>query len=243
MNATAAPLFYCRRFPNHPMRQFFFVVFLCSFALTLHAQSLLVISTDQKSDTSTETKFHYLFENEKFTTPRIELEFNGDGKGEFRFKKKESEEIANKLEVTNTVLGQISALLAELNYLDSSETYQHKKDFSHLGTVTIEIAQGGKHRKVQFNYTDNPAMNKLANIFRNLATQETRVFEIETVRQSDPISTPAQLRFLDNELRSKSIADPERFVALLQDIKLDEGVPLIARNHAERLLKDIKKPK
>ncbi len=225
------------------MRHLFFALLISSLALTLHAQTQLIVSSDKKSDASTDTKFHYLFENEKFTTPRIELEFDANGKGEFRFKKKESEEISNKLEVTTMVLGQISALLAELNYLDSSESYQHKKDFSHLGTVTIEIAQGGKHRKVQFNYTDNPAMSKLANIFRNIATQETRVFEIETIRQSDPISTPAQLRYLDSELRSKNIADPERFVALLQDIKLDEGVPLIARNHAERLLKDIRKPK
>ena len=203
----------------------------------------IVVTNNDKAELSAGTKFHYLFENEKFTTPRIELLFDANGKGEFRFKKKDSDEIVNNLQVTTTVLGQISALMAELNFLDSAENYQHKKDFSHLGTVTIAITQNEKHRKVQFNYTDNPAMNKLANIFRNIATQETRVFEIETVRQSDPISTPAQLRFLDSELRSKSIADPERFVALLQDIKMDEGVPLIARNHAERLLKDIKKPK
>ncbi|HEX4947060.1 MAG TPA: hypothetical protein VFZ34_10365 [Blastocatellia bacterium] len=224
------------------MRFLSFALLIALFALTLHAQPLIVVNSD-KSVSSAGTKYHYLFENEKFTTPRIELEFGGDGKGEFRFKKKDSEEIANKLQVTPTVLEQINALLTELSFLDSSENYQHKKDFSHLGTVTIEVAKAGKHRKTQFNYTDNPAMTKLANIFRNIATQETRVFEIETVRQSDPISTPAQLRFLDNELRSKSIADPERFVALLQDIKMDEGVPLIARNHAERLLKDIKKAK
>ncbi len=225
------------------MRVLFFVLFISSFVIAVSAQTQLIVTHDKKSDASADTKFHYVFENEKFTTPRIELVFDGEGEGEFRFKKKDSEEIANKLQVTTMVLGQISALLAELNYLDSSESYQHKKDFSHLGIITIEIAQSGKHRKVQFNYTDNPAMNKLANIFRNLATQETRIFEIETVRQSDPISTPAQLRFLDSELRSRNIADPARFIVLLQDIKLDEGVPLIARNHAERLLKEIKKPK
>ncbi len=225
------------------MRYLFLVLLISSFSLALHAQSQLVIPHDKKSDISTTTKFHYLFENEKFTTSRIELEFGADGKGEFRFKKKESEEIANKLEVTTMVMEQINTLLAELNYLDSSDSYQHKKDFSHLGTVTIDVTKAGKQRKVQFNYTDNPVMTKLANIFRNIATQETRVFEIETIRQSDPISTPAQLRYLDSELRSKNIADPERFVALLQDIRLDEGVPLIARNHAERLLKEIKKPK
>ncbi len=109
--------------------------------------------------------------------------------------------------------------------------------------MTISYSNGGKHRKVSFNYTENAALNKLANIFRNIATQETRIFEIETVRQSDPISTPAQLRYLEGELKSRTIADPERFTPLLLEIKTDESVPLIARNHAERLLKEIKKPK
>ena len=225
------------------MHVLLFALLSSFFIITVSAQTQLVVTHDKKFEASADTKFHYLFENEKFTTPRIELEFGADGKGEFRFKKKESDEISNNLQVTSTVLVQINFLLAELNYLDSRESYQHKKDFSHLGTITIDVAREGKQRKVQFNYTDNPAMMKLANIFRNLATQETRIFEIETIRQSDPISTPAQLRFLDNELRSKNIADPERFVALLQDIKMDEGVPLIARNHAERLLKEIRKPK
>ena len=110
-----------------------------------------------------------------------------------------------------------------------------------VGFYPTVIERDGKQRKVSFNYTENSALNKIANLFRNLATQENRIFEIEAVRQNDPISTPAQLRYLDNELKSKTIADPERFVTLLQDIKTDESIPLIARNHAERLLKEIKK--
>lgn len=224
-----------------------FTLFLLTFSLSLHAQTQIIVANSSKPESSGETKFHYLFENDKFTTPWIEIEFGADGKGEFRFRKKEDgqlrEPMINKLEVSSALIVQINALLAELNFLDSSENYQHKKDFSHLGTVTIEIARDGKQRKVSFNYTENLAMTKLANLFRNLATQENRVFEIEAVRQNDPISTPAQLRFLDSELKSKSIADPERLIPLLQDLKTDESVPLIARNHAERLLKEIKKNK
>ena len=82
-----------------------------------------------------------------------------------------------------------------------------------------------------------------ADIFRNIATQETRAFEMETVRASDPLSMPAQLRHLESELKGKHIADPHRFMPMLADIKLDEGVPLIARNHAERLMQGIKKGK
>lgn len=227
--------------------RYFLVCFLLFVGLPATAQTQLVISPSPSPAGSTETRFRYLFENDKFTTPWIEIEFGAEGKGEYRFRKKEEgqlrEPIILPLQVSSALIVQINALLAEANFLESDESYQHKKDFSHLGTVTIDIARDGKQRKVKFNYTENLAMNKLANLFRNLATQENRVFEIEAVRQNDPISTPAQLRYLDSELHSKSIADPQRFVALLQDLKTDESVPLIARNHAERLLKEIKKAK
>lgn len=225
------------------MRLIFSVLFGLALVFSAQAQTKLVVTTDKQVTASDETQFHYIFENEKFTTTKLELIFDGTGKGEFKFKKKESDEMVNPLQVTAAVLEQINALLAEVNYFDSNENYQFKKDFSHLGTVTIDCGKNGKSRKVSFNYTENPAMNKLANIFRNIATQETRVFEIETIRQNDPISTPAQLRYLESELRSKNIADPARFTALLKDIKGDEGVPLIARNHADRLLKEIQKTK
>lgn len=224
------------------MKFLFSIFFTLALTLSLHAQTQIQINGDHK-ESADQTKYSYFFDNEKFTTPHIEISFDAAGKGEFKFKKKELDEMTNKIEVSSTVLAQINSILSEVGYFDSNENYQHKKDFSHLGTITIDIAKPGKHRKVTFNYTENVAMNRLANIFRNLATQENRVFEIESIRQNDPISTPAQLRYLESEMKSKTIADPERFTPILNDIKQDESVPLIARNHAKRLLDQIQKSK
>jgi hypothetical protein len=190
------------------------------------------------------THFHYLFENPRFTTPIQEIKFDGKGRGRFRFVRKENnEEIVINLTVSAAVLSRIQTILDDLNFLNSSEDYQHKKDFSHLGKMTITYAHNGKERTVSFNYTDNSSMNHLSEIFRDLVTQETRIFEMETVLSNDPISMPAQLRLLESELKSKRIADPQRFVPMLQNLKLDESVPLIARNHSERLLQGIRKGK
>ena len=216
-------------------------VFVCGW--TLQAQTRIAVSNTGLGSETSSARYRYLFENEKFTTPRQEVVFGADGRGEFRFKRKDGEEIVNPLAVSATLVAQVQGLLDELRFLDSAEDYQYKKDFSHLGRVTISLARGGRDRETTFNYTTNPAMNRLVEIFRNIATQETRVFEIETVRATDPISTPAQLRLLETELRSKHIAEPHRLAPLLQEIKLDESVPLIARNHADRLLKEIKKEK
>jgi len=187
--------------------------------------------------------YRYLFENPRFTTPVQELEFDGSGQGKFRFKRKDSDEIVNKLSISPEVLTQIQLLLDNLNFLASSEDYQHKKDFSHLGNMTITYSRDGKERTVKFNYTDNESMSRLSDIFRNIVTQETRVFELEAIIANDPISAPAQLRMLESELKSKRVADPHRFDPILKNIKLDEGVPLIARNHADRLLLMISKGK
>jgi hypothetical protein len=188
-------------------------------------------------------RYQYVFVNERFTVPRIEVAFDGTGAGQYSFKRKDSDEIINKLTVSEAVLGQIRALLFELNFLDSHEDYQHKKDFSHLGTMTITYARGGRERTTQFNYTDNQTLNRLAEIFRNLATQEMRVFELENTRQTDPISMPVQMRLLESELRGKHLADPPKLIPLLKDLKQDESIPLIARNHAERLIQMIQKGK
>ncbi|MGE0882228.1 MAG: hypothetical protein AB7P14_01670 [Blastocatellales bacterium] len=231
------------------MRNFIFAFLFLFLPIALpfgaFAQSQIEIrqSGETEIGRSSATRFYYLFENERFTTPLQEVKFDGAGHGTFRFKRKDSDEIVNELDVSPVLLSQIQLLFSDLNFLESNVDYQHKKDFSHLGTVTIAMSRDGKERMVKFNYTDNTAMSKLRELFQNLAIQETRVFEMETVRSNDPISTPAQLRMLESELRSKHIADPNRFVPILKDIKLDEGVPLIARNHAERLLQSIKKGK
>ncbi|HEU0184323.1 MAG TPA: hypothetical protein VFS27_03360 [Blastocatellia bacterium] len=232
------------------MRKFIpalFIVFLfCSFKTQALSQTRIELDqelTGPARGAAAGAHYRYLFENPRFTVPVQELEFDGSGQGKFRFKRKDSDEIVNKLTVSSEVLTQIQLLFDDLNFLASDEEYQHKKDFSHLGNMTITYSRDGKERTVKFNYTDNQSMSRLNDIFRNLVTQETRIFELEAVIANDPISAPQQLRMLESELKSKRVADPHRFDPILKNIKLDEGVPLIARNHADRLLLLISKGK
>jgi hypothetical protein len=206
------------------------------------AQSRMTESRVTREDDAG-ARYRYLFENDRFTTPRMEIEFDASGKGHFRFTRKGEPEIDNQLTVSSSLVARVQGLFSGINFLGSDEDYQFKKDFSHLGQISITAAQGGRERTATFNYTTNESMNQLVDIFRGIATQETRVFEIETVRTNDPISTPAQLRLLESELRSKRIAEPKSLVRLLGEIRQDESVPLIARNHAERLIQLINKGK
>src|SRR5262245_19509665 len=232
------------------MRKFIPALFIVFLFFTFKTQALSQTSielnqtvTGPARSATAGAHYRYLFENPRFTTLVQELEFDGSGQGKFRFKPKDSDEIVNNLTVSPVVLTQIQLLFDDLNFLASDEDYQYKKDFSHLGNMTITYSRDGKERTVKFNYTDNQSMSRLNDIFRNLVTQETRIFELEAVIANDPISAPQQLRLLESELKSKRVADPHRFDPILKNIKLDEGIPLIARNHADRLLELISKGK
>ncbi|NDD63265.1 MAG: hypothetical protein EBZ36_04705 [Acidobacteria bacterium] len=191
----------------------------------------------------TETLYRYFFENERFTTPYQEVMIDGQGKGHYRFKKKDMDELTINFLVSPRVLMEIRSSLEQLSFLGSEQSYQHRKDFSHLGTITLFYQVGGRQRETRFNYTDNQTVNNLVRIFRGLTVQENRIFEIELVRSTDPISMPAQLRLLEGELKSRNVADPGRFSDILKDLARDESVPLIARNHADRLLRMLEQAK
>src|SRR5262249_24478842 len=209
------------------MRKFIpalFIAFLVG-AFSVQALSQTTIELNQSltgpaRGAASGSYYRYLFENPRFTTPVQELEFDGSGQGRFRFKRKDSDEVVNKLSVASGVLTQIQLLFDDMNFLPSSEDYQYKKDFSHLGNMTITYSRDGKERTVTFNYTDNQSMSRLSDIFRNIVTQETRIFELEAVLANDPISAPAQLRMLESELKSKRVADPHRFDPILKNMKL-----------------------
>lgn len=190
---------------------------------------------------SADVTYRYYFVNDKFIVSKQEVLIAGDGRGRYRFKKKDMDEMTLDFKVSPRLLGEIGSLVDQLSFLTSEQSFQHRKDFSHLGTMSIRVRNGLREREVTFNYTDNSLMNQLVQVFRGLTIQENRLFEMDLVKSTDPISMPAQLRFLEGELKSRNIADPERFSSFLIELKSDESVPLIARNHAVRLLQIIER--
>ena len=46
---------------------------------------------------------------------------------------------------------------------------------------------------------------------------------------------------MESLLKRDALSDPRQLLKLLQDLSTDEHVPLIARNHALRLIKKIEK--
>jgi hypothetical protein len=188
--------------------------------------------------------FGYRFENARFYIPLIEVEVASDGGGELRFKRGESDEVIDRrLKLSPATVARLSELYERAHFLTSDEDYQDKKDFSHLGWKSLSMRQGERERKVRFNYTMNPEMRELAEIFLAIATQEMHLFDIETSQQYQPLDLPRLLDILENDLKAQRVAEPEHMLAALREIADNDTQPLIARNHASRIAEGIKKGK
>ena len=188
--------------------------------------------------------FAYKFENARFYIPLLEIELTPDGSGELRFKRGESDELLDlKFKLMPATLSRVRQLCQATKFLTSDAEYQDKKDFSHLGWISISARQGELSRSVRFNYTLNAEIRELADIFRGIATQEIHVFDMETAQRYQPLDLPGRLEAIENDLRLERLAEPERMLAPLREIAGDDTQALIARNHATRIIEGIRKGK
>lgn len=188
------------------------------------------------------TKYSYEFAQKEFIVNHVVITHDALGRGNVSFERKgETTPIVEPVELSAAALGRIFGLWTELRFLDSEDNYQASKNFAHLGTYKLAMDDGKRQRTAEFNWSDNKAAWALANEYRRVADQAILIFNIKLAREMQPLNTPSLLTEMDGLLKRDGLSDPQQLVPLLNELKTDEHIPLIARNHAERILKKIAK--
>ncbi len=173
---------------------------------------------------------------------KIVIEHDDAGRGSITFTKKLfGDTVTDPLQVSTAALERINATYAALNFLESTESYQYEKDYSHLGVSTFRLKKGDRQRTTVFNYTVNKDAKVLADEYRKLGNQFIWIFDITVARENQPLETPRLLDTFDGLLKRNEISDPSQLLPLLRDMKDDERIPLISRNHAGKLVERIEK--
>lgn len=186
----------------------------------------------------------YTFTRPEFEISNISIEHDSAGRGKISFQKKGLDEpITDPLQVSPAALERIANALKALNFFDSTENYQYEKDYSHLGNVKIRVKEKDRERTVTFNWTQNKDARALADEYRKIGNQAIWVFDITVARENQPLNSPKMLDNLDSLMRRGEISDKEQMMPLLTGLSNDERLPLIARNHAAKLIKQIEKEK
>ena len=169
------------------------------------------------------------------------IEHDSLGRGNVTFVQRTETSIVEPIEISSAAQGRIFGLWTELRFLDSNENYQAARNFAHLGTYKIGMNDGKRQRTAEFNWSDNKTAWALAAEYRHVADQAIWIFDIKLAREMQPLNTPSLLTELESYLTRNELSDPLQLVPLLTELRTDEHIPLIARNHAARILKKIEK--
>jgi len=204
------------------------------------SNSTSTIVPDSKEATS--VRYTWEFSQREFTIPHIAVEHDATGRGKVTFARKgEEDPIVENVELSSSVLARIEKLWRELRFLDSTENYQSSKDFAHLGTYKLGMTALDRKRTAEFNWSGNASAWALAQEYRRVADQVIFIFDMAVARENQPLNTPGLLKQLESMYNRNALSDPKQLVPLLKEIRTDAHIPLIARNHADRLLKKIDK--
>ena len=190
-------------------------------------------------------RYSFEFAQPSFVVSRYVIEHDAAGRAKISFQKKtdglNDPPVVEQFDISPAAFARILSAWTALKFLDSQAGYQADRQFPHLGTMRLRMQSGGRERETEFNWTNDEHAAALAREYKALAEQQLFVFDMTLARQYQPSEAIKVLKRLETLLKLNSISDPQQLLPLLRDLTTDERIPLIARNHAERLIKQIGK--
>ena len=188
------------------------------------------------------TLYSYEFKQPEFFIKHLIIEHDASGHGRIRFVQRTEEAFVEEpLQLSAEAMSRISGLWEALRFLDSTESYQSDRDYRHLGTVRLKMQRDTRERTAEFNWTNHAQATALVNEYRRVENQAILIFDLSVARESLRLNTPKLMEKTEALLKRNGLSDPKQLLPLLKDISTDDHIPLIARNHALRLIKKIEK--
>jgi len=199
------------------------------------------------NDTSTVSYspvYFYEFTRPGFAYERILIEHDEAGKGKISFSKSGSDEmISDPIQLTSVTMSNLTSAFTSLNFLASNENYQTERDHSNMGNVSITVKKDGKQRTAKYNWTENKQAKFLMDEYRRIANEYTWKFEVAVACENQPLQTPSLMVTLESYIKRNEISDPPHLVAMLTELSTNERLPLLARDQAIKIVKQIEKAK
>jgi len=184
--------------------------------------------------------YFYEFSQPNFSVSKIVIEHDEFGNGTLEFVRNSAEApISDPILIAPAALERINKALVSINFLDSNENYQFEKDYSHLGAIKFRYRKDGRERSTAFNWTTNKGVRAFADEYRKIGNQFLWIFDISVARDNQPLETPKLFDYLESMIKRNEISDPKQMTLFLKSLIDDERLPLIARNHAAKIVKRI----
>jgi hypothetical protein len=141
-----------------------------------------------------------------------------------------------KFTVSEPTRSRIFEIAKQLNYFNGDFDFKrHKIAFS--GTKTLAFAEGNKKFQTSFNWSENPAIQQLTELFTGIANTEEAGRRLEHLRRFDKLGLNQELARMEDLSKNRGLAEVQSITPILQQLASDPAVMNIARERAQRLLR------
>ena len=140
---------------------------------------------------------------------------------------------------TVTISGKTRELIFSLaraaNYFDGDFDYT-KHRIADSGTKTLGYSDGERKFTTTYNWSENPAIQQLTNLFQNLSATQEGGRRLLFLRRYDKLGLEAELKALQILSHENHLAEVESITPVLQAIIADRAVMHVTRQRAQKLL-------
>jgi hypothetical protein len=199
--------------------------------------ALLVVPAIHAATAAVTISYRRVF---KGSTPEfIEIKVTEPGKATSEIRQLEEDPDPEVFEVGAPVRQKIVELAASLNNFDTPSLDIHKK-IANLGEKTFRYQRDGEMHETTFNYTLNTSANQLMQIFEGLARQQSDLALLVRNVKYDRLGVNDALMQFESDMDHRLLPEPERFLAVLDQIASDTHFVDIARTRARAIAQNIR---
>jgi len=171
--------------------------------------------------------------------PYVQITLAQNGDVEYREAPEEDDPVKFHLQDAETQ--EIFGLVEKAGSL--KRPLEAKVKVAFMGTKTFRYENGGEKNEVQFNYTQDPAGQSLADWFERMSETAQRRIDLERAAKYDKLGVVDALLQLQIALDRKRLLAAEQFLPLLDKLAANESYMHTARARAAEVAAIIRAPK
>lgn len=132
-------------------------------------------------------------------------------------------------------LARIFKLAQQANYFNGDFDYK-KHPMANTGSKTLAYADSSRHFETTYNWSENPAIDQLTQLFQGLSGTLEYGRRLEFLHRYDKLGLEAELKAMEDAAQAHNLAEIQAIRPVLENLASDSAVMNIARQRARRLL-------
>jgi hypothetical protein len=169
----------------------------------------------------------------------IEIKVAEPGTATFDIRQLAEDADPSPFEIGSAVRQKIFELAADLKNFAVTDLEIEKK-IANLGQKTFRYERGAEIHETTFNYTLNTTANQLMQLFEGLARQQGDLILLQRNVKYDRLGVNDALLQFESDMDHRLLPEPERMLAVLDQIAGDSHFVEIARTRARALAERIR---